>query len=63
MSKRKMKNNMQVIIKVETIKDFFRRGKRLARLLDQKKPITPKTIISFEHISDFENYLAHLPKK
>jgi predicted transcriptional regulator len=40
------------------MEDFFARGKETARLLDQKKPLTPRRIISFEDPEDLMMFLT-----
>lgn len=42
----------KIIIKIETVDDFFNRGRQLARALDNGDKIQSETIISFEDPSD-----------
>ena len=51
---KKLKNHREipVVVKTESIKDFFKRGRAIAKLIDQKKPILPIRSISFEDQHD-----------
>ncbi len=42
----------------ETIDSFFARGKETAKLLDQKKHLLPRRIISFENVRDLMTFLS-----
>ena len=56
--KTKKNKKLTTLITVESVDDFFRRGKKIAKLLDQKKAITPRRIISFEDVVEFTNFLT-----
>jgi len=56
----KLKNNIEplTLVTVESVEDFFQRGKRTSKLLDQKKTITQRRVISFEDTADLVNFLT-----
>src|SRR5690348_3922204 len=45
-------------VKTESIDDFFARGKRIAKQLDQNKSIASERIISFEDPKDLIKFLT-----
>ena len=49
-----------LIVKVETVEEFFERGRKIARLADQQLPIPPSHVISFEDPDDMLEWLATL---
>jgi predicted transcriptional regulator len=49
---------MKTIIKVSTTEEFFKRGKEIARLADQGKPIPMERIISFEDPQDLASLIT-----
>jgi predicted transcriptional regulator len=51
-------NEVPVLITSETIGDFFTRGRNTAQVLDQKKRIKPRRIISFEEPHDLLKFLS-----
>jgi hypothetical protein len=48
------------IIKTETVAAFFERGRKIAQLADQQRPIPAETVISFEDPADLHKWLATL---
>ena len=56
---RKKKNNLPLTLATtETIEDFFQRGVRTAKLLDQKKSVAARRVISFEDTVDLVSFLT-----
>jgi predicted transcriptional regulator len=49
---------MRTVIKVEGPADFFKRGKLVAKLADQGKPITQEHIIAFEDPEDMARLIT-----
>jgi predicted transcriptional regulator len=49
---------MKTIIKVASPEEFFARGKEIARLADQGKPIHPERIIAFENPEDLARLMT-----
>jgi predicted transcriptional regulator len=58
MKKLKRKDEVTIIVKTGSSKDFFSRGKRIAKLLDKKKQIPTIRIISFEDPADLVAFLT-----
>ncbi|MBA5688355.1 hypothetical protein [Rugamonas apoptosis] len=50
----------ELIVKVETVEEFFERGRKIARLADQQLPIPATNVISFEDPADLLKWLATL---
>lgn len=50
----------KLIVKIETVEEFFERGRKIAQLADQQLPIPPSHIISFEDPADLRKWLATL---
>lgn len=50
----------KLIIKTETVTEFFERGRKLAQLADQQRPIPAENVISFEDPADLLKWLATL---
>jgi hypothetical protein len=46
--KKLAENKLKVIISTDGIDGFFKRGKAIAKLADEGKPIPPKLIINFD---------------
>lgn len=57
---KKLKNDSEipVVVKTESLKDFFKRGRNIAKLIDQKKHIFPTRTISFEDVHDLTKFLT-----
>ncbi len=57
---KKLKNDSEIplIVKTESLKDFFKRGRNIAKLIDQKKHILPTRTISFEDVHDLVKFLT-----
>ena len=53
------KNEIAFTVKIESVEDFFLRGKRIAKMLDKGEILPPSRIISFE---DPEDLIAFLTK-
>ncbi len=49
---------MRAVIKVETPEAFFKRGKVIAKLADQEKPIPREHIIAFENPEDMARLIT-----
>ncbi len=49
---------MKTIIKTETVADFFKRGRTIARLADQGKAIPAQRIIAYEDPEDLARMLT-----
>lgn len=58
MRKSKKLNEMIIHVKTETVGDFFARGRRLAKRLDQDEIIPTQRIISFEDSEDLVKFLT-----
>ncbi|MBA5636446.1 hypothetical protein H3H37_05200 [Duganella sp. LX20W] len=50
----------KLIVKVETVEEFFERGRKIAQLADQQLPIPPSHVVSFEDPDDMLKWLATL---
>ncbi len=48
----------KVLIKAESVENFFARGRETAKLLDQNKTVKPRRIISFEDPRDLIKFLT-----
>jgi predicted transcriptional regulator len=48
----------KVIIKTHTTEDFFKRGRTLAKLADQGKPLPEESVVSFEDPTDLLKFLT-----
>jgi predicted transcriptional regulator len=57
---KKSEKNKAIVftVKTESVEDFFARGKRIAKLLDQNKFIAPERVISFEDPKDLIKFLT-----
>ncbi len=58
MSNIKTKRIVTTVVTSETLDSFFKRGKESAALLDEKKIISPRKIISFEDKKDLAAFLT-----
>ena len=58
MPKLKNRINNLTLVTVENVEDFFQRGKRTAKLLDRKKAVNARHVISFEDTADLVSFLA-----
>jgi len=58
MKKPKKEGKIPVVVKNESIKEFFKRGRDVAKLIDQKNHIVPARIISFEDVHDLVKFLT-----
>jgi len=56
--RRKDDDAIPVLVTSERVKDFFARGREIAKLIDQKKPIPSYRIISFEDPNDLVKFLT-----
>lgn len=52
------KTKIPVVVTNETLDNFFTRGKQSAALLDQKKTLSPRRVISFEDKKDLAAFLT-----
>lgn len=48
----------KLVVKVETVEEFFERGRKIMQLADQQLPIPPSNVISFEDPADLLKWLA-----
>ena len=66
MKKLKRNSEAPIVLKNETLKDFFARGKKIAKILDQKQSSLfelsgyslPIRTISFEDVHDLVKFLT-----
>jgi predicted transcriptional regulator len=58
MQKLKNEREIPITVKNESLKDFFARGKEIAKAIDQKKDILPIKTISFEDVHDLMQFLT-----
>lgn len=49
---------METIVKIGGSEDFFKRGRQIAKLADQGKPIPCERIISFEDADDMAKLIT-----
>lgn len=53
---------MKLTITTGTEKDFFERGKKIARKLDQGESVEPECVISFEDPQELLELVTNLPR-
>jgi predicted transcriptional regulator len=58
MKNSRKKSDIAVTVKTESSKDFFARGKYIAKMLDKNKEIPSSRIISFENTEDLIEFLT-----
>lgn len=58
MNKSKKSDEIPVLVTSESVEEFFARGRRTAKLLDQGKSVQSRRIISFEDPSDLVRFLT-----
>ncbi|MBV8802154.1 MAG: HTH domain-containing protein [Gammaproteobacteria bacterium] len=58
MKNSRKKDNTAIMVKTESRKDFFARGKRIAKKLDSGKEVSSLRIISFEDTQDLIEFLT-----
>src|SRR3982751_6393598 len=58
MKNSRKKSDITVTVKTESSKDFFARGKHIAKILDKSKEIPSSRIISFEDTEDLIEFLT-----
>lgn len=58
MKKPKDESNIPIVVKNESLKEFFSRGREIAKKLDKKTSFSPIRIISFEDVHDLTHFLT-----
>lgn len=52
------RNEIAFTVKIESVEDFFSRGKHIAKMLDKGEKVSPSRIISFEDPEDLIEFLT-----
>lgn len=60
MKKLRKNNDVKIVVKTGTREDFFARGKKIAKMLDEGKRLTPYKVISFEETEDLVQFLTKM---
>lgn len=53
-----MKNSKTISLEVKSKKDFFTRGKAIAKIADEMKNLTPEKTIWFEDVKEFNKFIT-----